>query len=126
MASSLNMKHLWVECLWVSYDVRGLEVVLAPAFPLSGGQVVFEEGAKDRGQVYICQITVLDVDTLPAVPGSCSLERQPAKVRSPAASGADRTGFTFHLCLLEGFSSLDSPSPPVPNPSLGFLTVDLA
>lgn len=88
--------------------------------------MVFEEGAKDRGQVYICQVTVLEVDTFPAVPGSCSLERQPATVRSPAASGADRTGFAFHLCLLEGFSSPDSPCPPVPTPSLGFLTLDLA
>ena len=108
------MKRLWVECLWLSYDVRGLEVVLAPAFPLSGGQVDFEEGAKDRGRVYICQVSVLEADTFPAVPGSCGLERQPAAVRSPAASGAGRTGFTVHLCLSEGFSSLDSASPRSP------------
>ena len=59
LASSLNMKHLWVECLWVSYDVRGLEVVLAPALPLSGGQEVFGEGEKEREHVYICQLTSL-------------------------------------------------------------------
>lgn len=118
MASSLNMKHLWVECLWVSYDVRGLEVVLAPPFLFLEARWSLRRGEGQGTSLYLS--------------GHCSRSRHfPCRPRllqlgEAACNSAEPSGFRrrqnwvrvsplpFRRLLLSGF-----PMPPGPHPFTG-------